>query len=849
MIKYLFIFLALVSCIGASAQNITLQTKNQSLEKALQILEKQYNYTFAYSSDKINLNRIIQTNISNSNINEALKTLFGSTNISWQINNKNIALFINPNAKLSINGYIKEQGTGELLIGVYVWVDGKIQTTSNAYGFYSLSLPADTHTLSFSYLGFNSKSVKVEVNENLNLNIELKSNLELGEVLVNGSTQNTAIKSCNSIDIPLMEINNVPMILGEKDPVKYLMQSSGVQKGAEGNSYMYVRGGGPDQNLILIDDAVIYNAYHFLGLSSLVSGNELRSAELIKGGFSSKFGGRLSSVLNMSLKDGNKEKLSGEISTGLLSSKLLLEGPIIKNKASFVISGRRSYINQWAKIITNNTNEALGFYYYDLHGKISLDLNAKNKLFSSFYSGLDNFNFSGTGGENINWGNNTFSLRWNHQFSPKLFLNSTLSTSNYRTEIGFGITGNTQDSITSNLVSSITDYAVKTDFDYFMSDNNVLKFGLGLTNHLVEPHVNVQNKRTQASEVHGTDYRANDAFSYLEWQNKTIKNLTLTTGIRLSIFNSNTNYFRAEPRMNLNYMLKKDYTLNASYSLMNQYLHLISSLNGLGFPCDIWTMSTQSLSPQRAQIGTIGICKGNIGNKQISFVAELYYKYIENISSLKEGASFLQMLPLFSPNIQINNVNDLITQGTCKSYGLEVMLKKTGARFSGNISYTLSRSTMQFDAINRGNEFLSNYDRTHDIGLYLNYKTKKHFTFSFNWIYGTGYPISLPSGEYVASQNTAQGNIPGLSVYDYDHKNNYRMVSYNRLDLSVQYSHTIFRKMNSNFELSLYNTYNRANPFYYQIANKDDSNSNSIRVLKQTSLFPIIPSISWSLKF
>lgn len=847
--RYIILVLLSVMFLKGATQNITLKTKNLSLEKALQALEKQYNYTFAYSSDKINLNRIIHSNISNASINDALNELFGSTNISWQINHKNITLFVNPNAKLSINGYIKEQGTGELLIGVFVWVDGKIQTTSNGYGFYSLSLQADTHALSFSYLGFKSKSIKVELNENLNLNIDLKSNLELGEVLVNGSTQNTAIKSCNSIDIPLMEINNVPMILGEKDPVKYLMQSAGVQKGTEGNSYMYVRGGGPDQNLILIDDAVIYNAYHFLGLSSLVSGNELRSAELIKGGFSSKFGGRLSSVLNMSLKDGNKERLAGEVSTGLLSSKLLLEGPIIKNKASFVVSGRRSYINQWAKILTNNTNEALGFYYYDLHGKVSLDINAKNKLFSSFYSGLDNFNFSGSGNENINWGNNTFSLRWNHQFSPKLFLNSTLSTSNYRTEIGFGITGNTQDSIASNLVSSITDYALKTDFDYFMSENNVLKFGLGLTNHLVEPHVNVLNKRTQTTEVHGTDYHANDAFSYVEWQNKSNKNLTLTTGIRLSVFNSNTNYFRAEPRINLNYYLKRDYTLNASYSLMNQYLHLISSLNGLGFPCDIWTMSTQSLSPQRAQIGTIGICKGNIGNKQISFVAELYYKYIENISSLKEGASFLQMLPLFSPNIQINNVNDLITQGNCKSYGLELMVKKTGTHFSGNISYTLSRSTMQFDDINRGNEFLSNYDRTHDIGVYLNYKTKKHFTFSFNWIYGTGYPISLPSGEYIASQNTPQGNMPGMSIYDYDHKNNYRMVSYNRLDLSVQYSHTIFKKMNSNFELSLYNTYNRANPFYYQITNKDDASSGSIRVLKQMSLFPIIPSISWSLKF
>ncbi len=832
------------------AQQVTIHAENKPIGKIIKELENNYNLKFAYSSDIVKVNKKVSIHVQNQPIEKALYELFKSFPVAYQINGNSIVLYKKQQTNYTISGYLREHGSGELLIGVIINIESaNITTTSNGYGFYSITLPADTNAISFSYLGYKSQTKSFYLNKNTQLDLFLKSNNELGEIVIK-SVVSSNNKTLSLVDIPLKEISNVPMILGEKDVVKYLMQMPGVQKGAEGNSYMYVRGGGPDQNLVLIDDAVIYNAYHFLGLSSMVSGNELRSAELIKGGFSSKYGGRLSSVLNMSLKDGNKEHFGGEVTTGIIASKILLEGPILKNKSSFVVSARRSYINQFSKLVAQNGEDGLAYYFYDVHGKVSLNIGKRSKLYLSSYLGYDKFNFSQAKDEVINWGNSTFSARWNQQFSAKLFSNTSFGVSNYNSEIGFGFTGNSMDSTTSKLNSSITDYNFKTDFDYLFSIKHQLKFGAGYIAHQIKPYVSIHNYKTEITQNIGVTSIASEAFAYAEMQNNVLNNIKIISGLRLSYFNNNASYFRAEPRVNIIYNLKRNWTINSSYALMNQYVHLITSLNSLGFPSDIWTVSDAGLKPQRANIISAGIFKNKIKGSQISVAVEGYYKTIDNITSLKEGASFLQMLPLFSTDIQVTNANDLLTQGSCKSFGGEVMVKKTGAHFSGQISYTLSKTTMQFNGINRGNEFLANYDRTHDLGINLIYKTKKHFTFSANWVYGTGYPISLPVGEYIAVSNTPkQGSVPGLSIYDYEDKNNYRMRAYHRLDLSMQFTHVIKNKIVSNFELSLYNTYNRANPFYYQITTDDNGGSNAKRYVKQVSLFPIIPSLSWSIKF
>lgn len=854
--KYIITIICIIGWYLVSGQNITIKAKNQSIKAVLEQIESKYDYQFAYSTDKVNLNKQISVNFHNIDLAAGLKLLFENTNIAWQINKKNITLFINPDAQLTISGYVKEHGTSELLIGVMVLVNSKVQVFTNSYGYYSVTLPSDSHQIQFSYLGYKQAAQKIYLNENKQIDIFLQSNNELGQVLIKANQLGDKHKVLNIIDVPLKEIANVPMILGEKDPVKYIMQSAGIQKGAEGNSYMYVRGGGPDQNLVLIDDAVVYNAYHFLGLSSLVSGNELRSAELVKGGFSSKYGGRLSSVLNMSLKDGNKQKISGQVSTGILASKILLEGPIIKNKVSFLVSGRRSYIDQLGKLLNNSDFQIdiLGYYFYDLHGKISIDLNKRNKLFFSSYLGYDNFAIDGSNTEKIAWGNKTFVARWNHQFSAKLFSNTTLSNSNYQTNIGMGILGNIGDSIVSTLNSAISDYTIKTDLDYYLQANHQIKFGFGLSQHSFAPGITLNNLKTAKNEVIGQSYQTLDMFSYLEWQYQISNRFRTISGLRFSQFYNQKKFFRAEPRVNIIYQASPSLTFNASYSLMNQYLNLVSSLNGLGFPTDIWTASGNELQPQRAHLFSAGVYKNNLIKNKITISAELYYKNIQNTTMLKEGASFLQLFPnngFSGVNNGVSSINQLLTQGNCTSYGAEFMLKKHGKRWLGNISYTLSRTYMQFENINRGNEFAANYDRTHDLGIYLMYKTQKHFTFSVNWIYGTGYPLSLPVGEFITFQhNPQQGSTPTTPLYDYEGKNNYRFRAYHRLDLGIQYHQIIAQKLESTIELSFYNAYNRANPFFYQIDSKEIHGGGGYRrFLKQISLFPIIPSISWVLKF
>ncbi|MFA9214758.1 MAG: TonB-dependent receptor domain-containing protein [Candidatus Methylacidiphilales bacterium] len=850
--KYLLILLLFLGTKVVLAQQITILAQNKPIGKIIKELESNYNLKFAYSSDVVNLNKKVTFHIQNQSIENVLQVLFKGTAVTFQISGNSIVLYKKQITNYTISGYLREFGTRELLIGVVIHIEPlNIKTVSNAYGFYSITLPSDTHQISFSYLGYNSQSKFFYLNQNTQLDLFLKSNIELGEIIIKSTVSNNN-KTLNLVDIPLKEISNVPMILGEKDVVKYLMQMPGVQKGSEGNSYMYVRGGGPDQNLVLIDDAVIYNAYHFLGLSSLVSGNELRNAELIKGGFSSKYGGRLSSVLNMSLKDGNKEKFGGEASLGFIASKLLLEGPLIKNKASFVFSARRSFFDQFFGLTSNSDGVSLfNYYFYDLHGKVSFNIGKKSKLFISSYLGNDNFKISQQKDDGINWGNNTFSVRWNQQFSNKLFSNTSFNISNYKTQIGFGFIGNQSDSNTSTLNSTIKDYSFKTDFDYLFLANHQLKFGAGVTFHETKPFVSINNFITNQTKVIGEGSSASDAFLYAEVENNLFNKLKIISGLRFSYFKNNVGYFRAEPRVSIIYSLKYNWTANSSYSLMNQYVNLISSLNNLGFPSDIWTLSNDNLKPQRANLITAGIFKNKMLGGQFSIGIEGYYKTMENITSLKEGATFLQMVPLFSPEIQVNNANDLLTQGNSKSIGCELMIRKTGTRFLGQISYTLSRTTMQFNEINRGNEFLANYDRTHDFGINLVYKTKKRFSISANWIYGTGYPVSIPVGQFRASNHTPQsGNVPGLVIYDYENKNNYRMRAYHRLDLSFQYTYLIKNKFLSTFELSLYNTYNRANPFFYQITTSDtNGGSNPNTVVKQFSLFPIIPSISWSVKF
>lgn len=822
----------------------------------MQQLTQSHGIQFAYSTDQVNLSQTISVNFKNAAMEVALKKVFANTGIAFTINENMVALYPE-NFRHTISGSIREKGTGELLIGVIVGANpAKSGAISNGYGFYSISMPPGEYELQFNYIGFQPYSKKITLNASEELNIELTPATDLEEIVV--TADNTKTLKANAFTIRLQEIKSIPMILGERDVVKYAMLSPGVQKGNEGNSYMYVRGGGPEQNLILIDDAVIYNAYHFLGLASLFSGNELRNAELIKGGFSSKYGGRLSSVLDMSMKDGNREKLSVDATVGGIASRIMIEGPIVKNKSSFLVSARRSYINKVSEWIAKDESTALGYHFYDLHAKLSTDIGKKDRLMLSGYLGKDIMQTNpeqniSANDDGIQWGNRSVSLRWNHQFSGVLFSNTSLVHSHYNSRTAYAdMDASSNVNGSTAIESTINDYGLKTDFDYLPGGKHRFRFGGGYTKHFFLPITTGYDYMTDSSYTSDKHYSANEAFAYGEWGFSLSPKWNFTAGLRFSYYGYENEkaYLRAEPRLNAEYRPGKNWTYSSSYSTMNQYMHLLSPFNGLGFPNDVWVSSDENLAPQQSHLITLGATRKNIANGMFSFTVEGYYKLMNNAVGLKENSSLFQVLLEPSFESHVEKWSELTTQGKGHSYGIEYMLRKEGKHFTGMLSYTLSRTMLQFEDLNLGNPFPASYDRTHDLGLYLSYRMARHWKFSTNFVYGTGNAISLPVGEFNSfSGGVTSAFYPSYPQFDYEEKNSYRMKAYNRLDISIQYEHIIAQKIASTIEFSIYNVYNRANPFFYQIEQESTSSgAPGPKVLKQVSLFPIMPSISWSIK-
>lgn len=666
---------------NAQRNKISIAANHEPLEKIIDLLAEKYQLTFAYSSDQINLSKKISISVTNESVEQILNALFRGTDISYSITGSQIILFKNRNHRYVISGKIREKGTGELLMGVIVNTNPSVSgSVSNSYGFYSLSLPQGSYIIQFNYVGFSPFVKTIDVNSSASIDIELEASSQLSELVVKAPrTNNNATH--NTISVPLKEMTEVPMILGEKDVVKYMMLMPGLQKGNEGNSYLYVRGGSADQNLIIMDDAVIYNAYHYLGLSSLFSGSELRSAELIKGGFSSKYGGRLSSVLNINLKDGNREKLHGEATMGVIASKLMLEGPIIKNKSSFMVSAKKSYINTVSKWVTNSSDNILGYSFYDVHAKVSTDIGTKDRLMISGYYGNDQLaagndpNMSSED-DGITWGNRVASMRWNHQFSGRLFSNTSVSYSNYQARAAFGSYDMMNGITTSAIRSGISDITIKTDFDYWLTGFQRMKIGTGFTRQFFTPSTIFKTPTTYSESNNQSE--ADQLFAYTEYNTEIGKSLHLTSGIRLSTYNNSKRYIRLEPRLNMTYSFTRNWSSNLSYSLMNQYVHLISTFNGLGLPSDIWLSTDDKIAPQRAQQINGGFTKKNIWRSKFSFSIEGYYKYTENMAVLREGASFFQLIPIYVNQPVVSDWRTLLTQGNCRSYGIEWLLKKMG---------------------------------------------------------------------------------------------------------------------------------------------------------------------------
>ncbi len=759
--------------------------------------------------------------------------------------------------RFTISGHVLEGSSRETIPGVNIYLKGTATgTTSNNYGYYSLTLSSDTLDLVFSFTGFATANHHFFLDRDTILDAALQP-IRLQTYTVQ-SERNTRISTENRmsvVSVPIRQISDIPALLGEKDVFKVLQLMPGIQSGSEGSSGLYVRGGGPDQNLIILDDALVYNAFHLFGFFSVFNGDALKSVELSKGGFPARFGGRLSSVVEMNMKDGNRTQYKGEGGIGLISSRLMLEGPIVKNKSSFIVSGRRTYLDILAKPLMP-TDMSLGYYFYDLNAKVNYDISPRDRVYLSGYFGRDKFSMSeedffGEFKAGLFWQNATMTSRWNHIFNPKLFTNTSLIYSTYMLKIYLEEYEQKKLLYDLSYVSDIEDISLKSDWEYRPDPAHLIRAGFLVTYHTFRPSAIV------LKDMYVNEFRmkVKNLYSfengiYAEDDFRIGERLKANAGIRVSHFNSGQkHYFNPEPRIMSSFMLMDDLSVKASYATMSQYIHLISS-TGVSLPTDLWVPSTENIAPQKSQQVALGIAK-DIVPYGLNISLEGYYKYSTNVLGYRDGASFLLIT---EPDAGGEfNWEQNVTQGQGWSYGAELLIQRKYGKLTGWIGYTLSWTQLQFDEVNNGEKFYARYDRRNDISVVLLYRLNEVIQISGTWVYGTGNAISLPMAKYYVLPHFPAGNLTNSwphQVSSYGGKNQQRMEPYHRLDIGIQHSKQLGRNMERTWELSIYNLYNRKNPYFYYIEQQTNQQSGEQKnVLKKVSVFPIVPSISFNLKF
>jgi len=780
--------------------------------------------------------------------------------------------------RYTISGYATDESSGEKLINANVYNAKTRQgTITNNYGFYSITLPRDSVFLTVSYVGYIPVVYKFYLNRDTTLNIPLPLEGKLGEVIINGARIESIVDKTqmSSNEVQMKMVKNLPVILGEIDLLKTIQLLPGVQSGTEGTSGFYVRGGGPDQNLILMDGVPVYNVNHLFGFFSVFNGEAISSATLIKGGFPARYGGRLSSVLDVRMKEGSNQKFKGDFSIGLIATRFTLEGPIVKNKCSFIVSARRTYIDVLAQpliFIVNkqsqsdgyNDHLSAGYNFYDLNAKINYIFSHKSRLYLSAYNGddqaylIDKYKYedksngvttkhSSKDEARLKWGNITTSLRWNYMFSNKLFSNTTLTYSRYRFLTRMAYEEKQNDKLTGqsrfDYISGIYDIGSKIDFDYIPSPNHYIRFGLNYTNHQFNPGVSLYKDKYEGSTGIDTTLGnkkvfANEVNLYVEDDFKIGSHLKINTGLHYSSFNlKNTNYNSLEPRVAVNLSLSSKLSAKAAFSVMNQYLNLLSN-SSIGLPTDLWLPVTDSIKPQNSYQYAAGFAYSL--TNQIDISIEGFYKNMTNLIEYKEGASFLSFSDDWQQKIEI---------GKGDSYGIEFLIEKSAGKFTGWIGYTLSYSNRLFPNLNGGKEFPYKYDRRHDISVVLTYKFSDRLDLGLTWVYGTGNAVTLVSDKFeIASSPELSNN--GYSSYgqglagSFESRNAFRMPSYQRLDLGINL-HKQKKHGLRTWSFGVYNAYNHQNPFMLTI----EENENKPSKLMQYSLFPIIPSFSYRYEF
>jgi hypothetical protein len=866
LVSSVFILLFSFTAKSQSIENvrIELQLIDVSLREVIRQIESITRFKFVAKAEDIENELHINITAKNESVDEVLRKILSPRNLEHKQVGTNIIIkriitkpvttapsgaLAGSQSKYSVHGTVKSGRSGETVIGATISVAGSNSgTVSNEYGFYSLTLVKGDYKIIVSAVGMAARQVDVILDKNIRMDFLMEEEAkDLEAVTVTAAAPGRSLKNPQmSIErINVQEIKDIPVLFGERDVLKTIQLLPGVKAAGEGNSGFFVRGGSADQNLILLDEAPVYNASHLLGFFSTFNSDAIKNVTLYKGGMPAQFGGRLSSVVDIKMNDGNNQELDVSGGIGLIASRLNIEGPIQKDKSSFLLSARRTYADLFIRLLGDSSLRTAQLYFYDLNSKANFILGEKDKLYLSGYFGRDVLSQEDLAG--INWGNATGTLRWNHIFNKKLFSNTSLIFSNYDYKIFIN-----SESTDYQILSSIKDWNIKEELQWYANSSNTITFGLNSIYHTIKPgEISVTSDQVTVDQGLPDRYSLENAL-YVNNSWKATDRIGLSFGLRLSAFtilgkgdyytldsdgkvidtlhygwgDVVKNYFNPEPRISASYQLNSTNAVKISYTRNTQNLHLISNSTSSS-PTDKWVASTNIIKPEIADQVAVGYYK-NLTDSRYELTVEAYYKSMQNQIDYRDGA-------------QVFTNEAIETQllfGKGRAYGMEWLFKKKSGKLSGWISYTLSKTERKIPGINNDNWYNARQDRTHDIAIVGIYQLNRKWTLSANWIFYTGDAVTYPSGKYTVDNEV---------YYYYSERNGYRMPNYHRLDFGATLQLTKSKKFTSELNFSLFNAYGRANAYQINFREgKDDPNKTEA---VQTSLFTFVPSISYNFKF
>jgi hypothetical protein len=770
----------------------------------------------------------------------------------------------------TISGFVTAKASGEPLISANIFEQNqRVGTTTNEFGFFSLTLPKGNLNLKISYVGYESVSMNIDLTKDTVINIGLiAADFETVTVTASKLDKITERTTISAINLPLKQLEQLPMLGGESDVIKALTLMPGVSSGSEGSTGLFVRGGTPDQNLILLDGATVYNASHLFGFLSVFNTDALKNIEIYKGGFPARFGGRLSSVLDITMKEGNNQEFNGKIGIGLIASNLLLETPIIKGKSSAIVTARTSYLDAFTfgtkqRFEKQEKQQYSNYNLYDINAKFNHKFSDNQHFYLSFYTGNDYLitkyrNRPQDLDENyLKWGNTTVSSRFNQKINSKVFAKLMVYYTRYNyefntTETSFSLIDSTYSSQQFINQATVSDLGTKLNFDYAPNPNHQIKFGIEATRHFYTPQNNTLKtiEDTDTNFINNRyDYQSNEFGIYIEDRLNIGEKLSVNLGGRLAGFQIQNSFYTAfEPRLIVGYELPKDYILKAAYTRTKQFIHLLTN-NGIGLPNDIWVTSTDKIAPQQADMFILGLSKRfeEIG---LETSVETYYKKMTHLIDYKQATNFLASFT--------ENWEDIVeTNGKGEAYGLEFFVHKKQGKLNGWVGYTLAWNFREFENLNNGKLYPFKYDRRHDFSIVANYPLNEKWTISAVWVFSTGNATTLPRAKYdFPNHNTdTLGFISRSFIFAYGDRNSSRMPNYHRADVSFTHTKETKKGNIRKLNFSIYNVYNRRNPHYLIIRENGEWNEarrefdNFRTEMLQVSLLPFLPSVYYSFTF